>query len=330
MRLITLVSTLAVVAATSLINATPATAQSRVAALRVQLDRASDHLSRVTESYDEAKLKRGRLEGKLQDARAGVARTGERLNGVRGELGKAVRELYMHPAAFLDSVYEAKSFRQWQRGSTLAGRVITSADTLLLTIRRIKAEQQAAAGQLERLRDQARRDEAVIAQRQKDAQAAFVRTQSLLRTAQGELAAQLEAERRAGLAAAAALAKDIKPAGPVRAGAAKAVQTAAAQIGKPYRWGAAGPDAFDCSGLTMYAWRAGGVSLPHSSRAQYASLPHVSRAQLAPGDLVFFGHPIHHVGIYKGGGVMIAAPRTGQTVREQSIFRRDYAGAARP
>jgi cell wall-associated NlpC family hydrolase len=249
---------------------------------------------------------------------------------VRAQLGEAVRDLYMHPAAFLDSVYEARSFQQWQRGSTLAGRVVTSADQLVLTIRRVKAEEQAAAGQLQRLRDLARRDEAVIAQRQRDAQAAFARTQSLLRSAQGELAAQLEAERRAGLAAAAGLAKDIKPAGLVRPGAAKAVQTAVAQIGKPYRWGAAGPDAFDCSGLTMYAWRAGGVSLPHSSRAQYASLPHVARSQIAPGDLLFFGSPIHHVGIYKGGGVMVAAPRTGQTVREQSIFRRDFAGAARP
>jgi cell wall-associated NlpC family hydrolase len=80
----------------------------------------------------------------------------------------------------------------------------------------------------------------------------------------------------------------------------------------------------------MYAWRSAGVSLPHSSRAQYASLPHVSRSQLQPGDLVFFGNPIHHVGIYEGGGVMINAPETGEKVRRDSIARSDYAGAARP
>jgi cell wall-associated NlpC family hydrolase len=80
----------------------------------------------------------------------------------------------------------------------------------------------------------------------------------------------------------------------------------------------------------MYAWRAAGVSLPHSSAAQYASLPHVSQSQVAPGDLVFFGSPIHHVGIYIGGGQMVSAPHTGTVVKVQSAFRSDYVGAARP
>jgi cell wall-associated NlpC family hydrolase len=109
-----------------------------------------------------------------------------------------------------------------------------------------------------------------------------------------------------------------------------AVNTAMAQLGKPYVYAASGPNSFDCSGLTMYAWRAAGVSLPHSSAAQYASLPHVSQSQVAPGDLVFFGSPIHHVGIYIGGGQMVSAPHTGTVVKVQSAFRSDYVGAARP
>jgi cell wall-associated NlpC family hydrolase len=117
---------------------------------------------------------------------------------------------------------------------------------------------------------------------------------------------------------------------PVKSGAGTAVATAAAQIGKPYEWAAEGPDSFDCSGLTMYAWEKAGVSLVHSSQAQYASLPHVPRDKLQPGDLVFFGSPIHHVGIYEGGGIMINAPETGANVRRDSIGRADYAGAARP
>jgi cell wall-associated NlpC family hydrolase len=80
----------------------------------------------------------------------------------------------------------------------------------------------------------------------------------------------------------------------------------------------------------MYAWAAAGVSLPHSSQAQYASLPHVAQSQLQPGDLVFFGSPIHHVGIYAGGGTMIEAPHTGAVVRYRSIYRDDYVGGARP
>lgn len=110
------------------------------------------------------------------------------------------------------------------------------------------------------------------------------------------------------------------PAPPPSSGAAAAIAYAKAQIGKPYQWGAAGPSSFDCSGLTMMAWAAGGVSLPHFSGAQYADTAHVPIADLEPGDLVFFYTPISHVGIYVGGDEMIDAPDTGSFVRYDSIF----------
>jgi cell wall-associated NlpC family hydrolase len=106
-------------------------------------------------------------------------------------------------------------------------------------------------------------------------------------------------------------------------GASTAIAYARAQIGKPYQWGAAGPDTFDCSGLTMRAWGAAGVSLPHYTRAQYAGTAHVAIANLQPGDLVFFGSDLHHVGLYIGGGQMIEAPSTGEFVRIAGIFRSD-------
>jgi cell wall-associated NlpC family hydrolase len=117
---------------------------------------------------------------------------------------------------------------------------------------------------------------------------------------------------------------------PPSGGAATAIATARSKLGDPYVYAAAGPNSFDCPGLTMYAWASAGVSLPHSSSAQYASLPHVPMDSLQPGDLVFYGHPIHHVGLYVGGGSMIEAPHTGAVVRYASIYRGDFAGAARP
>jgi len=117
---------------------------------------------------------------------------------------------------------------------------------------------------------------------------------------------------------------------PVSGRASVAVATARAQLGKPYVWAASGPDSFDCSGLTMFSWAAAGVSLPHSAAMQYNSAPHVSRSQLQPGDLVFFGSPAYHVGIYVGGGQMIHAPQTGDVVKYASISILDYSGAARP
>lgn len=117
--------------------------------------------------------------------------------------------------------------------------------------------------------------------------------------------------------------------GPATGNARKALETAYAQIGKPYVWGAAGPFSFDCSGLTLFAWRAGGVSLPHSSRMQYSSGPHVARADLQPGDLLFFYSPIHHVAMYVGNGQMIHAPNFGERVQISPISS-NYVGAVRP
>jgi cell wall-associated NlpC family hydrolase len=112
------------------------------------------------------------------------------------------------------------------------------------------------------------------------------------------------------------------PAAPVLGGSAaaqKAVDTAMAQIGDPYVWGAAGPDAFDCSGLVQYAYAAAGISLPHSSRMQSTMGAPVSRDALQPGDLVFFYSPVSHVGIYIGDGQMVHASTSGVPVKTASV-----------
>ncbi len=109
-------------------------------------------------------------------------------------------------------------------------------------------------------------------------------------------------------------------------GALAAVAYARAQLGKPYAYAGVGPDAFDCSGLTMMAWAQGGVSMAHGSQAQYDAFPHVPIDQLQPGDLVFFGTSgptNHHVGIVVGPGIMIDAPHTGAYVQLVSYFRPD-------
>jgi len=117
-------------------------------------------------------------------------------------------------------------------------------------------------------------------------------------------------------------------------GALYAVAYAEKQLGKPYVYAGAGPNVFDCSGLTMMAWRQAGVSMEHGSRSQYMSFPHVPIDQLEPGDLVFFGvsGPMnHHVGIVVGPGIMIEAPHTGAFVRIASYYRPDLVPlGARP
>ena len=111
----------------------------------------------------------------------------------------------------------------------------------------------------------------------------------------------------------------------------RAVGWAMQALGRPYVWAASGPGSFDCSGLTMWAYRHVGVSLSHSSGSQIGQGARVSRSNLQPGDLLFFGSPIHHVGMYVGGGDFIEAPHSGANVRIASLAGRgDYVGACRP
>lgn len=106
---------------------------------------------------------------------------------------------------------------------------------------------------------------------------------------------------------------------------------AEAQLGKPYAFGGAGPNSFDCSGLVMMAWEQDGVYFPHFAQSQYDETARIPFSQLEPGDLVFFweGGEVGHVGIYYGNGEMIDAPTTGQKVRIESIYWSNLYAAGR-
>ncbi len=111
--------------------------------------------------------------------------------------------------------------------------------------------------------------------------------------------------------------------------ALEALHWALKELGKPYVWGAAGPNSFDCSGLTMWAYGKVGISLPHFTGSQWNSGTHVSRSQLQPGDLVFFYSDMHHMGMYIGNGMMVHAPHTGDVVRIAPLAGRPFAGGVR-
>jgi cell wall-associated NlpC family hydrolase len=109
----------------------------------------------------------------------------------------------------------------------------------------------------------------------------------------------------------------------------QAVDTAKAQVGKPYQYGAAGPDSYDCSGLTQYAWASAGQQLPHSSRQQSELGTPVDRANLQPGDLVFYYEPVSHVGIYIGDGQIVHAGTEETGVEITSVDMEGYNSARR-
>jgi peptidoglycan DL-endopeptidase CwlO len=215
-----------------------------------------------------------------------------------------------------------------------------------LQAKRSEAEKAGSAAQTER-------DQAASAKKELDA--ASAKQQQLLSQVNGEIKQLIDEERArqaaAALAAAqaraaasknarAALTGRVSTSGDIQidlasipapsGGAGAAIAFAYAQLGKPYVYGATGPDAYDCSGLTMRAWGAAGVSMPHYSGAQYDAFPHVPLGAMQPGDLVFWGPGgSSHVGLYIGGGMMIAAPHTGDHVKVQAVYG-GAIGASRP
>jgi peptidoglycan DL-endopeptidase CwlO len=108
-----------------------------------------------------------------------------------------------------------------------------------------------------------------------------------------------------------------------------ALRAALTQRGKPYLWGASGPDAYDCSGLVVWAYAMEGISLPHYTGSLWNDGEHISRDDLQPGDLLFFGSDISHVGFYLGNGLMVDAPHSGSDVRVEAIWWGEYVGAVR-
>jgi cell wall-associated NlpC family hydrolase len=192
---------------------------------------------------------------------------------------------------------------------------------------------------LQRQRDQAGEVAAQMEEEKRSIESRLTERENVLAGLEDEIAAlerEEEERARARLAAEAAQSRSSETERGSRSSSAGAersevVSIAMRYLGVPYRWGAEGPDAFDCSGFTRFVYRQVGIELPRVSRAQISSGTRVSRAELRPGDLVFFGTPIHHVGIYVGGGEMIHSPRTGDVVKISLLSTFDcYVGATRP
>jgi cell wall-associated NlpC family hydrolase len=222
--------------------------------------------------------------------------------------------LYLSAAGSLEAITRKQSveLRKYQAAKQrLTATSLTVNDKLAL----VQAAQKKLAAQSARAAAKLAEAESLLSKLKKEDR------ERLARLAEQEE----DADQKSSLAAAKALSG-------VSGRGGKALQYALKQIGDRYVFGAAGMTTWDCSGLTMRAFQTAGVSLPHSSRAQYSYGKSVKRSELKAGDLVFFGRPISHVGIYLGGGKMVHAPRSGSRVKVASasnLGRKPYVGARR-
>ncbi|MCU1589435.1 MAG: hypothetical protein JWP11_691 [Frankiales bacterium] len=318
-------------------------AQPRPSIEQVQqrIDALNDQADRAVEAYAQARIKLTTARRLAAVSRGRVTREEASLAAVRRAMNSVASNAYRsggtdalmslvntsNPQSFLD---RASALDRIARDQAARLAATATARHRLATV-----EAQAARD----LADQKTAEAAVG--RQKDTIERTLQAQrSLLSHLQAQERARLAklqadraaAAREAALRARASRARLVTFSynGPASGRAGAAVAEAYNKLGSPYEWAAAGPSRFDCSGLTMWVWARGGVSLPHSAAAQYDSIQHVAQSDVQPGDLVFFGSPIHHVGIYIGGGQMISAPHTGDVVKIQDAFRSDFVGAGRP
>lgn len=301
----------------------PSTAQAEpdIDDVQERVDRLFHEAEQAQERYHDAKLELDELERDLTALEADEKRQDERLGDLRDQVADSIVREYAgsgssaagklfvsdDPAAFLSQLSTMSTYQDLQ-GDLLSSY---STEVQALAIRRSATRTRA---------DQVAQTEQELAAEKKAVDEKLDEAEALLDRLKDKEREEILSRGSTRVPS------DV----PASGRAAAAVQYAMAQVGDAYVYGAAGPSAFDCSGLTMMAWAQAGVALPHSSSAQYSSGPHVAASDLQPGDLVFYYSPISHVGMYIGNGMIVHAANPGAGVTTASLYSMPYVGAVRP
>jgi cell wall-associated NlpC family hydrolase len=298
--------------------ATPAEAKPApgIDALRKQADQLNTQLEQLTEQYDGLRVRLQQAQRATEIAKATSRRESAALKGIQQRVGRLAALRYMHsapdeapalfssrdPQALLD---QAATLHYFTEQDDTQVRLLTTA---IQNAERAWQNSQDRATQAAQLKAQLKQKKATI-QKTLDKVRRPLLEDAVERAGRGESVPEI-------------------PGGSSKA--IGAVRAALTQLGVPYVWGGATPGkGFDCSGLTMWAYRQVGVNLPHYGGDQWNAGIHVSRDQLQPGDLIFFYSDIHHMGMYLGDGKFIHAPHTGDHVRVADLSTRPFAGAVR-
>ncbi|NYI07038.1 NlpC/P60 family protein [Allostreptomyces psammosilenae] len=307
--------------------------------VKEQIDQLQEQAEVATEEFNGATERQEQLQQQVNELQDQVAQGQAELTEMQSTLGAVASAQYRtggidpslqlmlseDPEAYLD---KASALDQ------LTAEQTESLEQIAAKKRELDQQRAEASAALEEL-ESAR---ATAAEKKEEIQEKLQEQQALLdQLTAEEQAALQEAERQAAAAAAAEAAEAAERASrdtgreslntdtgtavdvAVSGHAAAAVAAAESALGSPYVYGASGPNSFDCSGLTSWAWRQAGVTIPRTSQGQLSGLTQVSLSEAQPGDLVIFYGDAHHVGMYVGDGMMIHAPRTGTVVRYESI-----------
>jgi cell wall-associated NlpC family hydrolase len=332
------------------------------ARILAQINANGDRISALDEQINEAHIKLGSLQSQIHRTNLQIKSAQHTISSLHTDVVSRAAALYRGAGGAADLGAQTASTVQAQSAMQVYSQAAAAQDQQRIdkyrnarddrarAKTRLAAAESAEQQQLNSLQAQqrqilglSRQEQALYNQKNSElANEIRLEQQQAIEAARAAAAAKARAAAAAAASAAAAQTSGggggldtntgIAP-GPIPApssGAAAAVAAAESKLGSPYVYAAAGPDTFDCSGLTMWSWAHAGVYMAHSAESQYYEFPHIPIGDVQPGDLVFFGSPIHHVGMVVGGGQMIEAPHTGAVVRYASYFRPDLVGAARP
>lgn len=284
-------------------------AQDALTASQKNLRKANSDLKQAKKSEADARADETKVR-KVVDRFAGASYVGTRFDGVSAALnGDSVQDFLQKSAAI----------------DVLAAEKNDALAKLTRAVKQAQKAQSAAADAGKRARDSrdaAAKSKADIESRKRALDGQIQKAKQ----AYDQLSGADRAAQESTYGEEGPVPSNIKAPGPA---AQTAIDAAMSQRGKPYSYGAEGPDAYDCSGLTMWSYNKAGVSLPRSSSQQATAGAPVTRAQLQPGDLVFFYNPVSHVGIYIGDGQMVHAPQSGDVVKVAPVMWGDFNSARR-
>ena len=320
-RIVTALSGIALFASLGLGSSAPAQAEPDIDDVQARVDRLFHEAEQASERLHDAELELTELKRDLSSLTADQQRQDASLEAARDELQDSIVSQYQGQSlAAVGQVVVSDDPSDFLSGlSTMSAYQGVQAQLFDAYATEAKALDIRADATGDRLAE-IRRTEALLAKEKAEIERKHSEAEALLD--------RLKEEERAALLSRGSIRL---PSGLETSGrASAALAYAMAQVGDSYVYGAAGPNAFDCSGLTMMAWAQAGVGLPHSSGAQYGSGPHIPASELRPGDLVFYYSPISHVGMYIGNGLIVHAANPGAGVRVSELYSMPYVGAVRP
>ncbi|MEU7042362.1 NlpC/P60 family protein [Streptomyces varsoviensis] len=295
--------------------------------VKAKVDALYEQAEQATEKFNGAKEKQDKLEKQVSTQQDKVARGQEELNKLRDSLGSMATAQYrsggIDPAVQLLLSSDPDTYLD--KASTLDQLSTKQADALKQIRekqRTLKQERQEATDKLADLANTRK----TLEEKKKEVQGKLADAQHLLNTLTAKEKEELQKQEnagsssdsranRSGSGSHADLGNDV----PDSQRAAAALAAAKTKLGTPYVWGATGPNSFDCSGLTSWAYAQANIHLDRTSQAQANNGQHLTRSQLKPGDLVLFNSGLTHIGLYAGNGQVLHAPHTGAVVRYESM-----------